>query len=296
MLSHDQIEQYGRDGYLVLPGFASSESCAGLKERALSLVDSFQPCTDHAVYTPDATNHSAGAQFLASATGMWCFFHDDERRVIDRIGHALHDLDPVFERFSYTPELAVLAEELGLVDAVAVQSSYAFGQPGTGRLAECRQDATFFYTDPITVTGFWFAIDDATVDNGCLWVAPGGHRTPLRTLLLRAGDPPWEGYETGTEFDDLDDTPLPTAPDDLVPLEVPAGTMIVRHGLLPYWHDVNRTDSTRHAFSMHCVAAEVDYPEWNWLQRPDELPLRRLDHVATPGVDELIAAIQASQT
>jgi phytanoyl-CoA hydroxylase len=53
---------------------------------------------------------------------------------------------------------------------------YIFKQPGIGGEVGCHQDATFLYTDPITVTGFWFAIEDATLENGCLWAAPGGHR------------------------------------------------------------------------------------------------------------------------
>ena len=111
---------------------------------------------------------------------------------------------------------------------------YIFKQPLIGGEVGCHQDATFLYTDPMTVTGFWFAIEDATLDNGCLWAAPGGHRGPLRQLFKRteAGD--------GTKFEPLDATPLPTPPpagDELVPLEVPAGTMVVLHGLLPHWSD-----------------------------------------------------------
>jgi len=55
-----------------------------------------------------------------------------------------------------------------------------------------------------------------------------------------------------------------------------AGTLIVLHGLLPHWSDVNRSATSRHAYSLHCVSAGADYPSWNWLQRPDSLPLRSL--------------------
>jgi phytanoyl-CoA hydroxylase len=135
----------------------------------------------------------------------------------------------------------------------------------------CHQDATFLYTDPLTVTGFWFAIEDASLENGCLWAAPGGHRTSLRKLFKRAGDTD----DDGTMFDVLDPTPLP-APADLVPLEVPAGTMVVLHGKLPHWSDVNRSATSRHAYSLHCISAAAEYPAWNWLQRPADMPLRRL--------------------
>ena len=85
----------------------------------------------------------------------------------------MHDLDPVFEAFTYTRELATVAADIGLTDPLAVQSMYLFKQPRIGGEVRCHQDATFLYTDPVTVTGFWFAIQDATIDNGCLWAAAG---------------------------------------------------------------------------------------------------------------------------
>ena len=88
----------------------------------------------------------------------------------------------------------------------------------------------------MTVTGFWFAIEDATLQNGCLWAKPGGHRTALRKVFKRAGDTD----DDGTLFEELDTTPLPS-PSELVPLEVPAGTMVILHGLLPHWSDINRS-------------------------------------------------------
>jgi phytanoyl-CoA hydroxylase len=65
-----------------------------------------------------------------------------------------------------------------------------------------------------------------------------------------------------------------------VPIVAAAGTMVVLHGLLPHWSDVNRSPASRHAYSLHCVSEAAAYPAWNWLQRPPSLPLRRLDRVA----------------
>ena len=61
-------------------------------------------------------------------------------------------------------------------------------QPGIGGEVRWHQDATFFDSTTISVTTFWFALEDATVDNGCLWTEPGGHRGPLRERFLRDGD------------------------------------------------------------------------------------------------------------
>jgi phytanoyl-CoA hydroxylase len=278
VLSIDQLARYRRDGYLAIADFASPEACAALRERADEIVDAFEP-TEHSTAGERATER----QLFESGAGIRCFFEPeaprpggDEATWISKIGHALHDLDPVFEAFSYTRELAEVAADVGLVDPLAVQSAYVIKRPSSGGDAGCHQDATFIYTDPITVTGFWFAIEDATLDNGCLWVQPGGHCGPLRRVFQRADDL----GDGATRFVELDDTPLPAAPRDLVPLVVTRGTLVVLHGLLPHWSDVNRSPVSRHAYSLHCVSAAAEYPPTNWLQRPPELPFRRLDEVS----------------
>lgn len=287
MLTTEQIEQYERDGFVVVPDFVPLDECAALRDRALAIVDEWEPTEARTVFTTNDQERQSNDEFLASASTMWCFLEEGalgtngqldrpKHLAINKIGHAQHDLDPVFERFTYTPELAEIARDVRLADPLALQSMYIFKQPGIGGEVGCHQDATFLYTDPITVTGFWFAIEDATLDNGCLWAAPGGHRTALRRQFRRnsAND------ADGTHFVELDPTPLPAAPADLVPLEVPAGTLVVLHGLLPHWSDVNRSPVSRHAYTVHCIDARADYPSWNWLQRRPDLPLRPLEPVA----------------
>ncbi|MGD9995754.1 MAG: phytanoyl-CoA dioxygenase family protein [Ilumatobacteraceae bacterium] len=285
VLSDQQVEQYHRDGFLVVPDFADPDACRRLRDAALAIVDDFVPTERRTVFTTNEQERVSNADFLSSGTRTWCFFEEeafdehgglrqDKRLSINKIGHAMHDLDPEFERFTYTPELAGVASDIGLTDALALQSMYIFKQPHIGGEVGCHQDATFLYTDPMTVTGFWFAIEDATLENGCLWASPGGHRTTLRKIFKRAG----VTDDDGTLFEILDPAPLPD-PADLVPLEVRAGTLVLLHGLLPHWSDVNRSATSRHAYSVHCIAADAEYPAWNWLQRTDDLPLRSLQQV-----------------
>ena len=288
VLNREQIESYERDGFLVVEGFANIEACADLRERAVEIVRRWEPSGERTIFTTAEQERASNVEFMSSGGSTWCFFeagafdeHGDLRQAkelsINKIGHAMHDLDPVFERFTYTPQLTAVAADLGLTDALALQSMYIFKQPSIGGEVGCHQDATFLYTDPMTVTGFWFAIEDATLENGCLWAAPGGHKTGLRQVFKRAGA---MSDHDGTVFDELDPTPLPTPPHDLVPLEVPAGTLVILHGLLPHWSGPNRSDHSRHAYSVHCISAAARYPAWNWLQRPNDMPLRRLDTVA----------------
>ncbi len=287
MLTDEQVEAYRRDGFLVVPDFVPVAECARLRDRALDIVAAWEPSEHRTVFTTNERERVSNREFLDSGATTWCFFEEDafgpdgelrqpKELSINKIGHAMHDLDDEFERFARQPALAEVAADIGLDDALALQSMYIFKQPQIGGEVGCHQDATFLFTDPITVTGFWFAIEDATLDNGCLWAAPGGHRGPLRNLFKRnaSGD--------GTVFETLDGTPLPPPPPaaGLVPLEVSAGTLVVLHGLLPHWSGVNRSPRSRHAYSLHCVSAAAEYPSFNWLQRPADLPLRALGSVS----------------
>jgi phytanoyl-CoA hydroxylase len=286
ILDDRQIEHYQRDGFLVIEGFTDKVACDELKAAANRIVADFQPTGERTIFTTSEQERVSNGEFLASGSAVWCFFEeeafDSEGRPraskelsINKIGHAMHDLDPAFEKFSYRPELAGVAADIGLADALALQSMYIFKQPLIGGEVACHQDATFLYTDPMTVTGFWFAIEDATLENGCLWTRPGAHRTSLRKLFKRAGDTD----DDGTMFEELDPAPLPS-PSDLMPLPVPAGTMVILHGLLPHWSDINRSPISRHAYSLHCISAAAHYPDWNWLRRSPDMPLRSLAEVA----------------
>lgn len=284
VLSDDQIERYVRDGFLVVPDFVTRDVCTRVKARAEHILQTFDPDSNRSVFTTNEQERHADEQFMASAASIHCFFEEEafgpdgrlgqpKELSVNKIGHALHDLDAVFEDFSYAPALADVAADIGMPDALALQSMYICKQPFIGGEVGCHQDATFLYTDPITVTGFWFALEDATLENGCLWAQPGGHRTTLRKTYRRLG----AHNDDGAEFIEHDPQPLPAPSDGLVPLEVSAGTLVILHGLLPHWSDVNRSGKSRHAYSLHCIAESAEYPAWNWLQRTPDLPLRRLD-------------------
>ena len=53
------------------------------------------------------------------------------------------------------------------------QGMYIFKQPRIGTQVTPHQDGTFLYNDPLKLVGLWFPVDDATLENGCLWYIPG---------------------------------------------------------------------------------------------------------------------------
>jgi len=276
MLADGQRAQFERDGYLVLPGFKSDAEIAALRRRAGEIVDAFDPGLGRSIFTTRDQTTATDDYFLRSDNTIRCFFEEeafdehgalrqDKALSINKIGHALHDLDPVFERFSRDPALAAVARGIGLADARIWQSMYIFKQPGIGGEVRWHQDATFFETTPITVTTFWFALEDATIDNGCLWVEPGGHRGPMRERFVRNGD--------DIRMEKLSDMPWP---DDsvAVPLEAAAGSLVVFHGLLPHYSAPNRSAVSRHAYTLHATDGAASYSPQNWIQRDAAFPAR----------------------
>ena len=272
----EATRQFEELGYLVLPGFKSAAEIARVRARATEIVEDFDPAQSRTIFTTNEQQRQVDAYFLGSADAVRCFFEEEafdaqgrlkqaKALSINKIGHALHDLDPVFDAFSRGDALAEVAREVGLQDPLLWQSMYIFKQPGIGGEVRWHQDATFFDTTPQTVTTFWFALEDADLRNGCLWVEPGGHRGPLRERFVLHGD--------GAEIEKLDDAPWPVA-SAAVPLEVQAGTLVVFHGLLPHYSAANRSALSRHAYTLHVTDASARYSPRNWLQRGSQFPPR----------------------
>ena len=276
MLSVAQKEQFIQDGYLIVPDFKSTAEIAALRERAGLIVEQFDTAESKSIFTTQEQEKSTDDYFLGSADKVRCFFEEeafgsdgelkqDKSLSINKIGHALHDIDPVFIAFSRDAKLAQVAQDLGLVEPQIWQSMYIFKQPGIGGEVRWHQDATYFDTTPISVTTFWFALEDASLENGCLWAEPGGHRTPLRERFIREGD--------HVSVEKLDAMPWP---DDstAVPLEVKAGSLVCFHGLLPHYSAPNRSAVSRHAYTLHVTDGRTVYSPKNWIQRGANLPVR----------------------
>ncbi|MFT3953956.1 MAG: phytanoyl-CoA dioxygenase family protein [Piscinibacter sp.] len=276
MLTPAQKRRYRDDGYLVLEGFKPDSALAAIRERALAIVEGFDPAEGAGIFSTQDQGRTADAWFLGSAAAVRCFFEEEafdadgrlrqsKALSINKIGHALHDLDPVFERFSREPRLAALAQDLGLADARLWQSMFIFKQPAIGGEVRWHQDASFLHAEPGPVLGLWFALEDATRDNGCLWVQPGGQLGPLRERFVREGD--------SVRMQPLDATPWPSG-DEALALEVPAGTLVCFDGALPHYSAPNRSARSRHAYTLHLADGGSRWLPSNWLQRPAEMPVR----------------------
>ncbi|MFT4631721.1 MAG: phytanoyl-CoA hydroxylase [Candidatus Pseudothioglobus sp.] len=269
MLSKTQQRDYHQQGYLVLPHLFTVAEMNELKKAANRIVSEFDPASTSAIFTTKNNSITRDDYFLDSANTIRCFFEEhafdekgqlnqDKSLSINKIGHALHQHDLEFAQFAEDQRIRDIAIDVGLAKPQIHQSMYIFKQPSIGGEISWHQDASFFLTTPISVTTFWFAIEDATIRNGCLQVPaePGGY--PLREQFVRHDS-------DETEMRSLHDIPWPTAAE---PIEIEAGGLIVFNGLLPHYSAPNVSLTSRHALTFHLTCANTRYAKENWIQTP----------------------------
>lgn len=282
-LTDDEVLKYETEGFLVLKNWFDDSTVAELRNEAFNLLKNENLLKSTSIFTTNEQNRSTDDYFLKSGREISFFWEEkafnngvfnsnlDVFKAINKIGHGLHDLNPVFERISYDSKIASICKDLGMSKPLAAQSMYIFKQAVVGGEVGAHQDGAFIFTEPQSVIGFWWALDDCTINNGCLYAIPGSHKMNVTRRFCRNLD---RGY--GTVF-----IP-PESPNwDLskaVPLEVGRGTLVIIHGALIHFSNENISENARHAYSVHVIEGKegFTYPNLNWLQRPETHPFREI--------------------
>ena len=268
-LNKEMLNFWDNNGYLIIEDFKTHKECDELINRSKELIEEQDFNNQQSVFDTVSQSHNDDNYFLESGDKIRFFFEEkanlDEENVktnkqyiVNKIGHALHDLDDKFIAFSKNEQLDQIARAIGFQDPLLLQSMYIFKQPKIGGEVVCHQDSTFLITEPESTVGFWFALEDANKDNGCLQVASGGHKGPLRKLFKRENNQ--------MKMEELSNEPFPET-DTFV--EVKKGTLVLLHGRLPHYSCENKSPNSRHAYTIHAIDGKSKYLDYNWLQRPD---------------------------
>lgn len=267
-LNKEMLNFWNDNGYLIIEDFKTHQECDELIQRSKELIEEQDFNNQQSVFDTVSQSHNDDNYFLESGDKIRFFFEEkanlDEENVktnkqyiVNKIGHALHDLDDKFITFSKNDQLDQIAKAVGFQNPLLLQSMYIFKQPKIGGEVVCHQDSTFLITEPESTVGFWFALEDANRDNGCLQVASGGHKGPLRKLFKRENNQ--------MKMEELSNEPFPET-DTFV--EVKKGTLVLLHGRLPHYSCENKSPNSRHAYTIHAIDGKSKYLDYNWLQRP----------------------------
>jgi phytanoyl-CoA hydroxylase len=260
--TEDLAHEFQTSGFLHVKSAISKSSCEKLIWRMKDLVWRFAAHDRSKIFETGSKSHTSDEHFVNSAQKISFFFDKNSSAnksifgSLNKVGHALHDLCPVYKKFSHQDAFYSLARTLGHRAPKLVQSMFIFKQPQFGDEVPAHQDATFMFTQPQSLLGFWIALQDADEHNGCLWVLPGGHRGLLKERFRL--------QENKLIFNSQQRVNWPAR--DFVSLPAKAGDIIVLHGLLPHKSAQNRSHKTRFAYTLHFVDDRSYYPKDNWLR------------------------------
>ncbi|KAJ0047385.1 hypothetical protein NL108_002149, partial [Boleophthalmus pectinirostris] len=173
-----------------------------------------------------------------------------KNKSLNKVGHALHANEPLFKKITHSPRIQGIAKKMGLTRPVIVQSMYIFKQPGFGGEVTAHQDATFLYTEPLgRVMGVWIALEDATVNNGCLWFIPGSQKDGITRRMVRAP----KGTYPLTNFIGQERT---YEEDKFVPAPVKKGGVVLIHGEVVHQSNENKSENSRHVYTFHMMESQ----------------------------------------
>lgn len=282
MLTENQLEKFEKDGFLVIENFITDEKCQELMNECDKITDEYtiDEIKKLPVFEANVGNEQAQSRdeyFLTSIDKIRPFLENkaseiikeskgDEvnKQIFNKIGHALHVFNPVFREVTFCDNVKNVAKSLNFIDPLVLQSMYIFKQPFIGGEVKIHQDGSYLHVTPLKVTGIWIALEDCTLDNGCLHFLPGSHKGPLTHRFIR--NPNKEEYDQGKYlvYTDLV-APIPDEK-DFVPVPVKKGSAVIIDGLVFHKSGANFSPKSRNIYTFHMYESkDAKFSDNNWM-------------------------------
>lgn len=226
MLSEEQIRDFRRTGHLTVPDVFSADTIAAAicdvetwSGEFLKTLSSDQ----EGWYLEKGTSLRSGAS---------------ERPQLRKLDNPVFHR-PLFRDLASDPKLIAMVQSL-IGNGVSVFFSQVFLKPpGIGGPKPIHQDNFYFGPDdPDATLTAWIALDDATIENGCLHYA-----TEHQPRVVPHVAPPDEPFNL--------QVPTAGARFEMVPEPVPSGGVSFHHGNTPHQSSNNRSNNARRAAALH---------------------------------------------
>lgn len=290
-LTPTMVSYYHNNGFLIFDHCLKPQECDDMLTEAGRLIDAFVPTPESTeVFTAlvsEEAERKRGNYFADSIDKISFFLEKDafqdgafvvpKRHAINKIGHALGELSKPFYNATFRSSFRSICEQLGVGSPLLNQSMMICKPPKIGGEVKPHQDASFLYSAPNTTTAFWMPLEDATVENACLFAIPGSHKWPLLYRYIKEENEQFTFRDMKGNLlnnDQLADLAKSWPSDQLVPLPMQRGSLIVFNGNLVHGSSPNTSDKSRNAYTFHVISGDSDYPAGNWLQRDKFAALR----------------------
>ena len=253
VVEQEQVEFYVDNGYLAVPDLLDAAELDELKRDIVKVARGGYPNLTIEPVPPELSDEEVLSKILAI--------------------HQPHYVSPIMEKYTRHAMISgVLSQITGAHLAhwsgnVKCMQSMLFIKPPGYQGQSWHQDENYIPTRDRSLIGAWIAIDDAYVENGCMWVIPGSQRRGYLYPTRRHGNP--------DEFDTHDEMATGFDESPQVPVEVKAGSVVFFNGYLLHQSLRNRTkENYRRVLVNHYLSSESLLP---WVKMSDEQPVARVD-------------------
>lgn len=232
-MSAAMADFYRKNGYLVVPDLFTAAEIGAIKDETTHLFRGERgPIEGLLRVDPHMTDVEVLRQYLAV--------------------HFPHKLSPVIEKSLAHPGIVEVLTQIIGPNLKCMQSMLFVKGPGKPGQS-WHQDEYYIPTRDRSLGAAWIALDDATVENGCLWIIPGSHQSGVVMRRVLGRNP---------EFAEPDTLDLAGHGEDrAIPVEVKAGSVVFFHGYLLHSSRRNKTrDCFRMALVNHYMSAESLLP------------------------------------
>lgn len=189
--------------------------------------------------------------------------------------HFPHKISEVIYSFLKHDKIVSILQNLVSENVKCMQSMLFVKAPGKAGQS-WHQDEFYIPTRDKSLIGVWIAIDNANIDNGCLWIIPGSHK--LGYILPRVKN-------ENKNFADIDTVDVSSyKQEDMIPVEVKKGSVVFFNGYTLHSSLKNQSVTNfRTALVNHYMSAESMLPWDQDGKLPASDDLR--DIVIVAGVD-----------